>query len=229
LALRHETAIHPKVRHTFNRVAAHLAAAMRLRLALGGVRLLDAAHAVLGPDGRCLHALEPEKRGFALERLRQAARTVDTVNGRLARSNPEEALALWTGLFAGRWTVLESFDTDGKRFVVALRNEPLVAEDRALTRRERQVASLAAVGQSDKLIAYTLGLAESTIRTHLRRGLRKLALADRRALARVAEALLGPHSARTEAPAPDGACTSPRRVPIAEDERAARGRIWSRD
>jgi DNA-binding CsgD family transcriptional regulator len=43
-----------------------------------------------------------------------------------------------------------------------------------LTDRERQVFTYAAMGQSNKLIAYSLGLAVSTVAAHLERARRKL-------------------------------------------------------
>ena len=43
-----------------------------------------------------------------------------------------------------------------------------------LTRREQQVVAFAAMGHDDALIGYALGLADETIRTHVRSATRKL-------------------------------------------------------
>jgi DNA-binding NarL/FixJ family response regulator len=48
-----------------------------------------------------------------------------------------------------------------------------------LSERERTIARLAACGKPNKLIAYELGLAQSTVATHLSAALRKLGLASR--------------------------------------------------
>lgn len=48
--------------------------------------------------------------------------------------------------------------------------------DRALTRREQQVLAYAEIGHSNKLIAYSLGVAISTVSTLLARARRKLRL-----------------------------------------------------
>ena len=63
---------------------------------------------------------------------------------------------------------------DGKRFIVARRNEPRGRDLLAITDIEGQVLEFASFGHANKLIAYELGLAPSTISVHLRRGLRKL-------------------------------------------------------
>jgi DNA-binding CsgD family transcriptional regulator len=76
-------------------------------------------------------------------------------------------------------------DHDGRRFIVAVPNDPDVRDPRGLSKREAQVAALASLGQSDKLIAYTLGVSRSTVATHLQRALGKLGVATRVELARV--------------------------------------------
>jgi DNA-binding NarL/FixJ family response regulator len=56
----------------------------------------------------------------------------------------------------------------------------------ALTRREREVLCLIAVGRSNKRIAYELGIAEKTVKTHVGHLLAKLGVADRTQAALVA-------------------------------------------
>lgn len=198
-ALREETPIiHPKLRYAWSRIASHMIAAARLRDAIGEEGdVLESAEAILDPGGRVMKASGRAKSRTARERLREAALAVDRARTRQGRSNDDEALALWQGLFAGRWTLAETFDSDGRRFVIAHANEPETAEDRRLTRRERQVTALAGVGQSDEIIAYTLGLAPATVRTHLARAMRKMNVGSRVELIEVASMLLGPARNRT--------------------------------
>jgi two-component system, NarL family, response regulator LiaR len=61
--------------------------------------------------------------------------------------------------------------------------QPAVAP---LTRREREVACLLALGRSNKEIARALVLSEATVRTHITHILRKLNLSNRTAVARYA-------------------------------------------
>jgi DNA-binding NarL/FixJ family response regulator len=70
--------------------------------------------------------------------------------------------------------MVDWFDTDDRRYVLALPNPPSVADPRGLTQRERQVAAYAALGDNHKMIAYRLGVARSTVTKSLRRAMRKL-------------------------------------------------------
>ncbi len=170
-------------------MASHLAAAYRLRQVIGSGSAPDDspfAEAVLEPDGRCVHARGPAKSAAARERLKLAARSVDRARGRLRTRDGNAALDGWHALVAGRWSLVDSFERDGRRYLVAWQNAPKVPGLRGLTLRERQVLGHAALGHSNKLIAYELGLAPSTVSGLLRHGLRKLGLSTRAELMAVA-------------------------------------------
>ena len=90
---------------------------------------------------------------------------------------------------AARWTLVDHFERSGRHFVLARANAPSGDGPAALSTRERQIASLAALGRSNKLIAYELGLAHSTVRVLVARACSKLGVSSRRALvARLAPA-----------------------------------------
>jgi two-component system, NarL family, response regulator LiaR len=55
----------------------------------------------------------------------------------------------------------------------------VIAEPERLTRRERQVLELIAAGRSNKRIAFELGIAEKTVKTHVGHLLAKLGVTDR--------------------------------------------------
>lgn len=179
------------MRERWQRVAAHLTAALRLRR---GLASLDAKHddlggadAVLETDFSVAHATAratPE-----LEALRAFAKQVDRARGRLRRDAPDDALELWKGLCEGTWSFIDHVDSDGRRYLVARHNEPAVATDRALTAREQQVVAFVAMGHADKLVAYELGLAESTVQSHLSSAMRKMGIASRSELVRTVLAL----------------------------------------
>jgi DNA-binding NarL/FixJ family response regulator len=80
---------------------------------------------------------------------------------------------------AGRWTLLDHFDRDGRRYLLAHRNDPDAPDPRALTLRERQVVGYVALGQSNKLIAYELGLSASTVGVLLKTAAAKLGARSR--------------------------------------------------
>jgi DNA-binding CsgD family transcriptional regulator len=173
--------------HAWNRVAAHVAAGRRVRQALAALRGPGtgelAAEAVLRPDGR-LEEAGPEVDASARKALRQAALSIDRARGRLRKTNPDEALSTWHALTAGRWTLLDRFDQDGRRYLVAHRNDPHAPDARALTLRERQVLEYAALGHSNKLISYEMGLHQSSVSRHLRDAGIKLRAATRVELVR---------------------------------------------
>jgi DNA-binding CsgD family transcriptional regulator len=184
-ALANKTTLHPRTKHTWDRISVHMAAGLRLRGALASDHVsIDGAEAIFDASHTCLHAEGDAKEVSAQERLRDAARAVD--KARLRGADATEALELWQGLFAGRWTVADTFDSDGRRLFVAMKNDPDVAEDRSLTRRERQVTALAALGRPDAIIAYTLGLANSSVQTHLTRAMQKMGVSSRAQLVELA-------------------------------------------
>ena len=140
---------------------------------LSGDDVARGADAVLSPSGAIAHA-EPQAQGRgARESLRRAARAIDRARSR-ARSNEDEALDLWQGLVAGRWSLVDRFDSDGRRYLVARKNDPDVRDPRALSLRESSVLAYTAMGHPLKLIAYSLGLSPSTVSVNRRTAMRKL-------------------------------------------------------
>jgi DNA-binding CsgD family transcriptional regulator len=177
-------------RAPWSRVAAHLAAGLRLRRRLADAeKPAENEEAVLSPGGVLLHAEGAAKERTARAFLRDAAVAVDKARGRLRRSDPDAALELWRGLLEGRWSLVDRFDSDGRRFMVAHRNEPATRGLRALTLRERQVAAYAALAHPNKLIAYELGLSLGSVSSHLHSALAKLGLASRVELVQLASSL----------------------------------------
>jgi DNA-binding CsgD family transcriptional regulator len=122
--------------------------------------------------------------GTATEKLREAAVHVDRARGRLRKDNPDEALQIWKALVRGRWSMVDWFDSDHRRYVLAVPNSPTVNDPRGLTERENQVVSAAVLGHSNKMIAYRLGLSTSRVSTVLRNAMRKLGFRTRTELVR---------------------------------------------
>ncbi|MEZ4393931.1 MAG: helix-turn-helix transcriptional regulator [Polyangiales bacterium] len=151
--------------------ASHVGAALRIRRRLGGED--DLGDAVFSPGSALEHATE-RGRG-ARERLAEAVARSERARGR-ARHRPDEALALWQGLVAGRWSLVDRVERDGKRFVVAHWNEPRVVEPRGLAPREAMVAEALGRGSTLKEIAYELGLGVSAVNKAAARARAKLGL-----------------------------------------------------
>lgn len=155
---------------------AHLLAGLRLRGALED-------EAVIEPGGRVVHAEGDARGARARDALRRCARDIDRARGAPGRRDPAGALRAWHALVSGRWSLIDRFDADGRRYFVARRNDPHLAMPRPLSARERQVLAYAALGYANKHIAYTLGLAPSTVSAHLRNAMRRVGATSRASLA----------------------------------------------
>jgi DNA-binding NarL/FixJ family response regulator len=123
--------------------------------------------------------------------LRTAALAASRARGRLRADDPERALGLWKGLVDARWSLIDRFDTDGRRYLIAVRNDPSVPHPGMLTERERQVVALAAFGRANKAIAYELGLSLGVIGAYLTSAMRKLNVSSRVELVRLYATLRG--------------------------------------
>lgn len=181
--LSERTTLTGHVRHRWQMVGAHLATGFRLRRALKKAAeqplpttdLPHDAEALLDPGSlQVKEAVGPAQETEATESLRDAALLIDRARGRMRKTDPDEALTTWRSLVEGRWSMVDWFDSDSRRFVLAIRNPPGIHDPHGLTEREGQVATYAALGESGKLIGYRLGLSPSRVSALLHDAMRKL-------------------------------------------------------
>jgi DNA-binding CsgD family transcriptional regulator len=168
----------PRLVHELRLIAAHLRSAVRLRTFLASARAAGeepAPDLVLDPDGRVHDA----RSIFERAAIGETVRRIERARGRLRFEDPDRALALWTELVNGGWSVVDHVEASGRRWVLVRRNPPGERDPSVLTAREREVASHAAMGESDKAIAYALRLTPSCVSTHLASVRRKLRLRSR--------------------------------------------------
>ncbi len=156
----------PNERRLWERVALHLGAAQRLRNAAP-----NPPDAVLAPDGTCLHATHAAAR--ERKALRELVKRWDRAHAQIPDRDVEASLDFWNELATGRWSLVDHFDSDGRRYVVA-RENPHVDPLRRLTHRERSIAEYAAQGRTNTWIALELQLTGATISEHLKHAQRKL-------------------------------------------------------
>lgn len=201
----------------WDRVAAHLRAALRLRLRLAalepaarraGARRPGYGAAADGADGRVEAVLDRRGRVHHLEApaesardaLRDAVVAMDRVRregrargkGGAGRKGSVRTLASWRALVRGRWTVVDDFEDATERFVVARANRPVSPPATALSTREREVLAALALGRTDKVVAYELGLSHSTVRVLVARAKAKLGATSRADLLARFRALTAP-------------------------------------
>ena len=100
-------------------------------------------------------------------------------------------MAAWQPLVAARWSLVDAYEQSGVRYVTARENKPVQTGIHTLSSREQQVTSLAALGHSNKLIAYELGIAPSTVAMHLSTAGAKLGAKSRVELIRVWRSKVG--------------------------------------
>ena len=167
----------------WGRVAAHLSTAVRLRHALRnrqGTHTSDVGEAVLDPTGRVHDASGAARKPAAREMLRRAVLALEESRGTLREIDPDASLEARKALVSARWSLLDRVELDGRRYIVARENPPGAPGPEALSPRERQVLAFAKLGHHNKLIAYDLGIADSTVRVLLARASAKLGVHSRR-------------------------------------------------
>lgn len=177
--------VDPRKRQRLNRIAAHVGSALRLRSAIAEFDLDDTGkvEAIFKPDGTVLDARGAAAASSARELLRSAVRRSERARGPLRYEEPDDALALWEALVAGRWSLVDRFDTDGARMVVAVQNAPEVRDPRGLTPVELNAAVALGQGRSAKEIGYTQGISVSAVNNTLTGVKEKLGLSSRADLA----------------------------------------------
>ncbi|MGB5374459.1 MAG: LuxR C-terminal-related transcriptional regulator [Polyangiales bacterium] len=111
--------------------------------------------------------------------LREASRVVDRARGELREADPREALETWKALVNGRWSLVDWFDSDGRRFFLAIPNPPDLRDPRGLTEQERQVVTYVLLGETNKLIAYRIGLSPGRVSVLLKSAMHKLGVNTR--------------------------------------------------
>jgi DNA-binding CsgD family transcriptional regulator len=182
----------------YRRLAHHLGAAYRCRRRLregqAGRPTVDAtegAEAILDARHRVVHAIGPARDREARDDLTETAAARE--RARRGADMPG-GLERWRPLTGARWTLVDSFERDGARYVVARENQPELRGLAALSTRERQVVAYLALGQSTKETAYALGISDVTVRVLVGRASTKLGVSSR-------DSLIAHHEVRQMNPA----------------------------
>lgn len=127
------------------------------------------SHPTVGNNDRDLRT---SLRTVAMARLQRRGR-------RRGALRSDQVSALWRDLLTGRWSLVDRFDDQGRRVLIARRNDSYSGSLRTLTEREQQIVGYIRAGVSIKLISFELGLAPSTVATHVANVMSKLGVASR--------------------------------------------------
>lgn len=177
--MREEGGVAPAVRARFAKIAAHLGVGQRYhRLSKRKSRV----EAIFDAGAKLVHAEGEATKTEARETLKRAVVALDRARGRQRRTDPDGALDAWKGLVDARWSLVDQFESDGKRFVVARENEPTALPLPNLSKRERQIVGYLAIGHTSKLIAYELGVSDATVRVLIHRAMQKTSVDSRQGL-----------------------------------------------
>jgi len=200
------TSLTSRERERWQMVAAHFGAGNRLRRALaqddiGCEEAIGQAEAILDANNLRIEEAKGSASGAdALEKLRAAAKCVDRARGRLRRTDPEAALQIWDALVRGRWSMVDWFDSDDRRYLLAIPNSPNVDDPRGLTHQEACVVSYVVSGHTNKLIGYQLGLSKARVSTLVQSAMRKLDVRTRPQLVKKWRDLGGFRAVRSRPP-----------------------------
>jgi len=166
----------PAITRRLERIGAHVLSGFRLRRALSRVE------AVLAPDGQLLDAVGEAQAKDEQAVLRDAVKALDRAWSRRG-GDVDEALELWTGLVSGRWSLVQSFESDGRRYLLARRNQPGELLGSPLSPLAAQALLMRAQAASYKQIAYELGLSVASVHRLVKDGIHKLGMSSEGELA----------------------------------------------
>jgi len=175
--LPEETTLAPRRRQLLSYIATHLANAHRLR-----ERLRASAQSPVAELEGTGEVFEPAAGGdgAVTGALARAAGAIAAARGSGRFAEGGAAVAGWQGLVHRRFTLVDAPEPAARRRrMLAFENQPQIAGFSALTDREREVAAYLALGHSTKVIAYELGISDSTVRVLLRRVRHKLSVSTR--------------------------------------------------
>lgn len=188
--LQEPTALRPRRRQLLSYIATHLANAHRLR-----ERMRASTPAPIGQVESTGQLVDwrGEDDGGAATAVEQAAGAIGAARGPLRFAEGGAAVDGWQGLVQSRFTLVDEPEPArrGQRRMLAFENPPRIEGFSALAEREREVAAYLALGHSTKVIAYELGISDSTVRVLLRRVRRKLSVKTRAELVAALRAASG--------------------------------------
>ena len=171
------------------RVGTHVLAGFRLRRALGQV------DAVFEPDSRLVDAgagdeTEAREPGQPAA-LQSAVKALDQTWSKRATKDWEAALETWQGLVSGRWSLVQSFESGGRRYLVARRSLPAELPGRALQPLVAHALILRARGASYKQLAGELGISIAGAHQLVKHSCQRLGIRDEHELPLLLSALFG--------------------------------------
>lgn len=165
----------PKTRARWDKITAHISAALRLRAQLGQGRWMGAVDWAWDPERDVeVTAQRLASSSQVRDELRAKASAFDQVRRDECGLNDDERLARWSALIKGTWSFVQLVEHDGKRLILAVENSPQARI--TLTWRQACVLRFLMQGRSLIYMSQELEVAYSTISYDVR-ALRELFMA----------------------------------------------------
>jgi len=135
-----------------------------------------AAHVTAG----MLHRRDAARGDASRASARAASRSGTSGTPRASITPPADAAPAWAVLVSGRWSLVDTLERGAERvFITRRSNDTPPPPPAELSAREHEIVARAATGQSNKAIAYDLGIAPSTVAGHLSKAAAKLGVRTR--------------------------------------------------
>lgn len=175
--------VHGRSRTAWRRLALHVGIAWRLRRRLERGSVPEARI----ENGKLVDARGEAKSPSARETLIAATRRIERARTAATREDPEQVLELWSGLVSGRWSLIDQWDSDGRRYVAAYENGATVGEVQGFAPWEVQILRMHLLRARPDEIGFALGMATSTVERVLSSVARRVGLRSRAELVRLSE------------------------------------------
>lgn len=187
-ALEEPLRVAPFSRLRWAQVAQQMQLASRLHRRLARWPLQSGSYARFTADHKCIDAGGAADESGVRSHLRELVEALSRARKESARGDSGAVFSLWERLARGQWLLLDQFDGEHERHIVAI---PCSTSSslRELSPQQDAIARAAGRGLSNKEIAAELDLSERAVDNQLRRALQKLGLQNRTSLVRLWSAL----------------------------------------
>jgi len=178
-ARQHEMSEVPqRARTRWTELQSHIAAVYDLRHRLRADTFVETDAVWFDTGGKCVES-GPALKTDIRERLRNAVLTYEKNRSQSSSEKRVELEQYWSSVLSGKWAIMDRFDSDGRRFLIAIPVSKYGDGIRGLSAREREVLNYLGDGLSNKAIAFELGVTTTAISSHLNGIYRKLGMDDR--------------------------------------------------
>lgn len=175
--------VHGHSRSAWRKLGLHLGIAWRLRrrLEFGG------EPEALIEGNKLVDARGEAKTRTAREALVEATQRIERARTSARANGSAHVLELWQGLVSGRWSLVDKWERDGRRYVAAYENGATVGKVQGFAAWEVRILEMHLLRATTDEIGFALGISRSTVERVLSNAARRIGLRNRTELARLSE------------------------------------------